>query len=71
MGQTEEAIHQCQEAIRLKPDYAEAHNNLGYILQSAGRVDEAIHQYQEAIRLRPDYALPATISPRHRRRKVL
>jgi tetratricopeptide (TPR) repeat protein len=32
-GQTEAAISQLQEAIRLKPDYAEAYNNLGNALE--------------------------------------
>ena len=41
----DEAIRQYQEAIRLKPDYAEAHNNLGNALAEKGQMDEAIRQY--------------------------
>jgi tetratricopeptide (TPR) repeat protein len=55
-GQTDEAIRQYEEAIRLKPDYAEPHNNLGLALAKRGQLDEAIRQYQEALRLNPDYA---------------
>ncbi len=55
-GQTEEAIRQYQEALRLKPDYADAHNNLGAVLGKQGQRDEAINQFREAIRLRPDHA---------------
>ena len=43
-----------REAIRLKPDYAEAHNNLGIALMAQGKHDEAIVAYREAIRLKPD-----------------
>ncbi len=46
-GQIDEAISQFQEAIRLKPDYAEAHYNLGVALARKGQTDEAIRQYQE------------------------
>ena len=64
----DEAIRQFQEAIRLKPDYAEAHYNLGNALDKKGRTDEAIRQYQEAVRLKPDSFQPhlalARILPR-------
>ena len=52
----DEAIRQFQEAIRLKPDHAEAHYNLGTALDSKGQTDEAIPQYQEATRLNPGNA---------------
>jgi tetratricopeptide (TPR) repeat protein len=55
-GLSDEAISQHQEAIRLKPDFAEAHSNLGIALDKKGQTDEAIRQYQEAIRLKPDDA---------------
>ena len=55
-GQTAEAIRQFREVIRLKPDYAEAHNNLGTALGLGGQTDEAIREFQEALRLKPNYA---------------
>ena len=44
------------EAIRLKPDYAEAYNNRGNAKVALGQHAEAIADYDEAIRLKPDYA---------------
>ena len=43
-----EAIAQYQEAIRLKPDFAEAHNNLGNALVRANRPQDAIEHYEIA-----------------------
>jgi len=54
--QTDDAIGQYQEAIRLNPGYIEAHNGLGNTLLKKGEIDEAIHQFQEAIRLKPGFA---------------
>jgi Flp pilus assembly protein TadD len=55
-GQPDEAITCFREALRLKPDYPEAHYNLGTTLGELGRREEAVVCYREAIRLRPDYA---------------
>ena len=55
-GQTEEAIRQYREAIRLKPAYADALCDLGTALDKTGQTDEAIRQLQEAIRLKPGHA---------------
>jgi len=43
-------------AIKLKPDYAEAYNNLGNALLHAKMTEEAIDYYKEAIRIRPGFA---------------
>ena len=55
-GQTDEAIRQFEEGVRLKPDYAYTHYNLGIAFDKQGQVDKAIGQLQEALRLEPDYA---------------
>jgi len=55
-GESKDAISQMQEAIRLKPDYADAHYNFGIALLNKNQSGEAISQFQEAIRLKPDFA---------------
>ena len=50
----DEALASYTQAIVLKPDYAEAHSNLG-IDQTIGRLDEA-SGYTQAIVLKPDLA---------------
>ena len=40
----------------MKPDYAEAHSNLGNTLQALGKLEEAEASYTQAIALKPDYA---------------
>ena len=52
-----EALAQYQEALRLKPDFAEAHYNLGNALAALpDRLPEALAHYEEALRLNPDNA---------------
>ena len=51
-----EAVGHLKEALRLNPDYAEAHCNLGVSLGKQGRLDDAITHFEKAIRLNPDYA---------------
>jgi protein O-GlcNAc transferase len=55
-GSFEEAASACCEAIRLKPDFAEAHSNLGLALKGQGKLDEAIAACREAVRLNPALA---------------
>jgi tetratricopeptide (TPR) repeat protein len=52
----EKAIENYNEALRLNPDYAFAHNNLGGSLYELKRYPEAEKEYKEALRLNPDYA---------------
>jgi tetratricopeptide (TPR) repeat protein len=51
----DDAIAEFREAIRLKKDYAKAHENFGYALMLKGRLDEAIAEYREVVRLKKDY----------------
>lgn len=46
LGKAEEYL---RSAIRKKPDYAEAHNNLGNLLGLQGRSEEAIREYEKAV----------------------
>ena len=50
------AIAACREAIRLKPDLADAHTILALALRESGDVRGAIAACREAIRLKPDDA---------------
>ena len=42
--------------MALRPTYAQAHYNLGCVLQGLGRLDEALASYERAIELEPNYA---------------
>jgi protein O-mannosyl-transferase len=54
-GRTDEAMENHKKAIRLDPNNAEAHYNLGNILLSQRKNKEAIKEYQNAIRINPKY----------------
>ena len=43
-------------AIKLNPDFADAHNNLGVALVAEGKNEEAISHYKMAIKLNPGFA---------------
>lgn len=52
--QYDKAIADYTEAIRLKPDYADAHYNRGNAYYYLQQYDEAVADYSEVIRLKPD-----------------
>ena len=61
----DEAIAECQRTLKIKPDFAAAHNNLGAaFVENRGRngpggqngaVEEAIAHYQRALQINPDF----------------
>jgi Flp pilus assembly protein TadD len=53
-NQTPRAAEHFRRALELKPNYAEAHNNLGTTLLETGQTDAAIKQFVAAIELRRD-----------------
>ena len=55
-GKLDLAIEEYTQAIKLKPDYAEAYLGRGNAYYDKGDYDHAIADYGQAIKLRPDYA---------------
>jgi tetratricopeptide (TPR) repeat protein len=49
----EEAVAHFESALSLKPDFSEAHNNLGTAFLDLGRFDDARSEYIQALRLTP------------------
>ena len=46
-----------KECLRINPNYAEAHNNLGVLLDDMGRKEDAEAECREALRINPDFAV--------------
>lgn len=55
-GKLEEAIESFNRALGIKPDYAEAYNNIGNALTELEKSEEAIEAYKKAINIKADYA---------------
>ena len=51
-----EAIEHFKTALRIKPDYADAHTNWGLALAQQGKLAEAIDHYQQTLHFNPDSA---------------
>jgi len=50
----DDAIREYREAVRIRPDYAEAHYNLATIYNKKNMIDDSIREFRESVRLRPD-----------------
>jgi tetratricopeptide (TPR) repeat protein len=55
-GAIDQAIDHYQDAVSLRPSYAEAHYNLGRLLVKQGRLDDAVGHYEKALEIKPDDA---------------
>jgi tetratricopeptide (TPR) repeat protein len=55
LGQLEGAAKMFEAAVIIKPDYAEAHFNLGVILKALGQDDAAVESYKKAVAITPNY----------------
>jgi Flp pilus assembly protein TadD len=56
MGRKREAVSNFSKAIELRPDYAEAHNNLGNALANTGNHARALNHLSQALQIKPNYA---------------
>ena len=54
VSKKDDAIKCYEQAITIKPDYAEAHNNLGNAYIKLGELDKAIAAYEKAAAFRHD-----------------
>ena len=55
-GKLDKAMDTYNKALLLRPDYTDAHNNIGIVFQDQGKLDEAIEAYNKALSIKPDYA---------------
>jgi len=56
LGQMDTAVNRYEKALDIKPDYADAHNNLAITLQGLDQLDAAVERYKKALAIKPDYA---------------
>jgi len=57
LGQYQESIAASQQALQIKPDHAEAYNNICAAYNGMKQWDDAIKACSKAISLKPDYEL--------------
>jgi tetratricopeptide (TPR) repeat protein len=55
VGRYKECIAAAQEALRLRPNFAEAYNNMAAAYASLGQWDDTIRAAGEALRIKPDF----------------
>jgi predicted O-linked N-acetylglucosamine transferase (SPINDLY family) len=55
-GDEDQAIELIGKAVKLKPDFADAHNNLANSYLRKGRIEDAVSSYKRAVKFKPDMA---------------
>ena len=54
-GRLDQALRHCREAVRLKGDSPQVHNNLANVLIRLGKAEEGIKELKKAIQLKNDF----------------
>ena len=54
-GELSAAERAYQKAVKINPEFFEAHNNLGNVLQARGRLKEAYNAFRKALNYWPDH----------------
>ena len=57
-----DALLHFQQATKLKPDYWDAHFNLGMSYRQQGRLGEAQNEFETVLRLHPDFPLAKALA---------
>ncbi len=57
-GETQRAIREYTEALRVRPAFPQAQCNLGFALMEIGKLDEAIGHFEEVLEIEPENPLP-------------
>ena len=55
IGKLDQAVLAFKKALLIKPDYAEAHYNMGNALKDQGKLEEALEAYKKALSIKSDY----------------
>ena len=55
-NQASEAERAYRQAIAARPDFVDAHYNLGFLLKAKEEIPAAIQEFQQVVKLKPDYA---------------
>jgi tetratricopeptide (TPR) repeat protein len=56
LNRLDEAVGCFQEALAIKPDYTNGHNNLGIAFKKQGQLDVATSCFQRALEISPNHA---------------
>jgi len=54
-GRYSEALPEFQRAAALRPDFAEAHNMIGFTYRKLGKLKLSLQSYEKALQLRPEF----------------
>ena len=57
IGENEKALLSFKKVVEFNPDYPDAYNNIGYMLQRQGKFEEAIAAYERALAIKPGFAM--------------